>query len=86
MGLGQFGEPYLLIRTTWVEERKFELVEEELALAEGDGSYEEWRTARIELWKDKKDHDRVAFGNGVGKTVLCERFETIWPKVEEEFP
>jgi hypothetical protein len=30
VGLGQFGEPYLLIRTTWVEDRKFELIEEEL--------------------------------------------------------
>jgi uncharacterized protein YhfF len=86
VGLGIFGEPYLLIQTRWVEERKFESVEEDFALAEGEESYEEWKSSRIESWKDKKDPEGVPFGNGIGKTVLCERFETVWPTMEEEFP
>jgi hypothetical protein len=35
---------------------------------------------------DKKDSDGTLFGDGNGKMVLCERFETIWPQLEEEFP
>lgn len=86
MGLGLFGEPYLLIKSKWVEKRKFELAEEDIALAEGRGSIEEWKSSRRESWEDKKVADRTAFGNGIGKTALCERFETIWPTLEEEFP
>jgi uncharacterized protein YhfF len=40
VGLGIFGEPYLLIRTTWVNEKRFDSVEEDFALAEGEGSFE----------------------------------------------
>jgi uncharacterized protein YhfF len=69
-----------LIRTTRIEEREFQSVED-FALAEGEGSYEGWKISLIECWKDKKDHNSVAFGNGVGKIALCNRFDTIrWGK------
>jgi uncharacterized protein YhfF len=75
-----------MIKTTQVEERNFELVEEDMALADGGDSPEEWKASRIKSWKNVKGADGAAFGNGIGKTVLCERFETIWPTLEEEFP
>lgn len=86
VGLGQFGEPYLLIQLTWLEERNFDLVDETFALDEGGKDYEGWRTGCIQSWKEKKDHDGSFFGNGMEKTVLCERFQTIWPDIEEDFP
>ena len=84
--MGLFGEPYLLIRTISVEERKFESIEEDFALAEGQPSIQQWRRSRVESWKGKQDQDGAVFGDGIGKTVLCERFEAVWPTLEEEFP
>jgi uncharacterized protein YhfF len=81
-----FGEPYLLIRTTQVEERVFESVEEDFALVEGQSSIQGWRKSRIKSWNGKKDPDGVAFGDGTGKTMLFEKFETLWPTLVEEFP
>jgi uncharacterized protein YhfF len=86
IGLGQFGEPYLLIQATALEERTFDKVEEGFALAEGMGNYEEWRSSYMYSWKEKKDHDGSLFGDGLGKAVLCKRFVTLWPNLEEEFP
>lgn len=84
MGLGIFGEPYLLIRTTWTEERQFDQIPEEFAKQEG--FYQEWIAGKMGLWSFKKDQDGVEFGDSVGKKVLLERFETVWPKLEEKFP
>lgn len=86
MGLGLFGEPYLLIRTTSVVEREFGSVEEAFGRAEGDSSIQKWTSSRIKTWKGKQGHDGIAFGFGIGKTVLCDKFEVIWPTLEEEFP
>ncbi len=86
VGLGLFGEPYLLIRTTWVEERKFELIKGDFAPAKDRCFIQLWKDRGIESWEDKRDHDGLVVGDGVGKTVLCEKFETIWPTLEEEFP
>jgi hypothetical protein len=61
VGLGIFGEPYLLIRTTWVEEIKSDVVEEDSPLAEGEGSYEEWKSMYIKWRKAKKGHDNASF-------------------------
>jgi uncharacterized protein YhfF len=80
VGLGVHGEPYLLMHTLALWEKKFDEVEEYFALSEGEGDYEEWRQGHIHFWREKEDHDGSLFGDGVGKVVLCETFETLWPR------
>lgn len=38
------------------------------------------------MWAEKKNAEGVVFGDGAGKVVLLERFECVWPRVEEVFP
>jgi hypothetical protein len=47
VGLRLFREPYLLIRATWLGEKRFESVEEEFTFADGGKSREQWMERRV---------------------------------------
>ncbi|EPE35586.1 PUA [Glarea lozoyensis ATCC 20868] len=69
IGLGLFGEPYLLIRTAWLGERNFESVEEDLIFADGGIGREQWQESRVEYWKDETDNDGTLFV--MAEEILC---------------
>ncbi|KAL0939987.1 uncharacterized protein CTRU02_206597 [Colletotrichum truncatum] len=68
------GQPRAIIRTTSFVRCKFKDVEEDFALAEGEGDYDEWRQEHIKFFKRQ---DAESFNEEV--EVLCERFEVVYP-------
>ncbi|KXH62001.1 hypothetical protein CSAL01_01007 [Colletotrichum salicis] len=71
------GEPRAIIKTTSFERCKFRDVREDLALAEGEGTYQEWRDGHIRYFK--RSEDSKEFSEDV--EVLCEWFEVVYPQV-----
>ena len=69
------GRPGAVMRTTSLVTCLFRDVEEEFALAEAEGDYESYRTGHIWFYGQQKDGH--LFGDD--STVLCERFEVIYP-------
>ena len=84
------GKPGALMRTTELRVCKFRDVDEEFAIAEGEGNYGEYRTGHLEYYNSVgytgfergKDGERVVFGEE--SLVLCERFEVVYPRLEED--
>jgi uncharacterized protein YhfF len=68
------GDPLCVVRTTQVEIRRFDDVDEEYAYTEGEGdrSLEHWRRAHIEFFASEgtvaDEHTQV----------VLERFELLW--------
>ena len=78
------------MRTTELTTCKFRDVDEGFAVAEGEGDYEAYRTGHLEYYnsagytgyeKTGKDGERVVFGDE--SLVLCERFEVVYPRLED---
>jgi uncharacterized protein YhfF len=86
VGLGQFGEPYLLVKITKYEEKVFEDVEQKFVIAEDKEGFQQWKSDHTDAWNEKGDNNGALFGDGTGNRVLCRRFEVVWPKVEDKFP
>ena len=84
------GKPGALMRTTELRVCEFRDVDEGFAIAEGEGDYEEYRTGHLEYYNSVrytgfeigKDGERVVFGEE--SLVLCERFEVVYPRLEED--
>ncbi|SDE68439.1 Uncharacterized protein YhfF [Paracoccus isoporae] len=64
------GNPALLIETTEVTIRRFCDVPEDFALAEGEGSFEDWRQAHIEFFTRNG-------GFASDMDLVCERFRLV---------
>ncbi|KAK4168338.1 PUA-like domain-containing protein [Cladorrhinum sp. PSN259] len=85
-GVGDFsiildgdGNPGALMRTTELKTCKFNDVEDDFALAEGEGTVEDYKQGHREFydrqWEmDEKKYERF----GEDSEVLCERFEVVY--------
>lgn len=78
------GKPGAVMRTTEFRECRFREVEEQFALDEAEGDYEDYRRGHI--WFYGLEEQRRAARNmgveeefGEDSLVLCERFEVIYP-------
>lgn len=80
VGLDEFDKPCFLMKTTELVEKNFEDVDYEFAFTEGEGdkSLEFWRSEHRHCYKDKMGPDGRLFGDGIGRKVLCERYEIIF--------
>lgn len=67
--------PVAVMRTLSLQEYRFRDVPEGFALAEAEGSYEDYRTGHIEYYR-KRDERGPGFGDD--SMVLCERFEIVF--------
>ncbi|KAH6843480.1 PUA-like domain-containing protein [Chaetomium sp. MPI-CAGE-AT-0009] len=68
------GAPRALMRTTSLVGCRFRDVEEEFALAEGEGDYETYRAGHIAFYRGQDGGE--VFGED--SIVLCERFEVVY--------
>ena len=68
------GEPAALMHTLSFRRCKFKDVDEEFALAEAEGNYEEYRRGHV--WHYGQGEDGHLFNDE--SEVLCERFEVVW--------
>ncbi|KAI9702201.1 MAG: hypothetical protein M1820_006283 [Bogoriella megaspora] len=75
------GKPSALMRTTELKKCKFRDVEEDFALAEGEGDYEQYRKNHIYWYGRYGEMNGELFGED--SIVLCERFEIIYPPKPE---
>ncbi|KAK0617715.1 PUA-like domain-containing protein [Immersiella caudata] len=75
------GKPAAVMRTLSFRKCMFEDVEEEFALAEGEGDYEEYRKGHFEFYRRTEGEVGEKFGEK--SMVLCERFEVIFPRRED---
>jgi len=64
------GRPALMIETTEVTIRPFREVPEDFALAEGEGSFEDWRRGHIEFFTRNGGFDPEM-------ELVCERFRLV---------
>lgn len=64
------GKPALLIETTEVTTRPFRDVPEDFALAEGEGSFDDWRDAHIAFFTRNGGYDPDMM-------LVCERFRLV---------
>ena len=64
------GTPRVVVETTEVIEMRFRDVPEAFALAEGEGTYAEWRTAHVAYFERNG-------GWSEGMWLLCERFRVV---------
>ncbi|WYZ33879.1 hypothetical protein EsH8_I_000155 [Colletotrichum jinshuiense] len=74
------GQPAAVIKTTSFVRCKFRDVDEDFALAEGEGDYQAWRNGHIRYFK--RNQEGQEFNEDV--EVLCERFEVVYPKAGEQ--
>lgn len=64
------GTPRVVIETVEVTERRFRDVPEDFALAEGEGTFEEWRAGHIRIFERNG-------GWSEDMELLCERFRVV---------
>lgn len=81
------GRPGALMRTTEFRKCRFRDVEEQFALDEAEGSYEDYRRGHFWFYaleeNVKAARDQGVLENfGEDSWVLCERFEVIYPVYE----
>ena len=74
------GKPTAIIRTTCVEIKPFNEVEEAFAYSEGedDRTLESWRREHWKYWTRKGQ--KLGFAMKEGLLVICENFELVFPK------
>lgn len=72
-------EPKALIRTTSVDIRPFNEVDEDHAYSEGEGdrTLMDWRISHEQFWRKYPENPR---GFEVDMPVICERFELVYPQ------
>lgn len=68
------GKPRALMRTTSLVRCRFRDVDEEFAVAEGEGDYKTWRREHIAYFERQKEEEKFTEDS----EVLCERFEVIY--------
>ncbi|QTD42563.1 ASCH domain-containing protein [Sporosarcina sp. Te-1] len=73
--LNSLEEPVAMIKTTDVSLIPFCDVEEEFALAEGEGSYEEWKQIHERYFKEEMGKVGLPFSNEM--LLVCERFVLV---------
>lgn len=73
------GEPAAIMRTLSFVECKFKDVAEDFALAEAEGTYEDYRNGHI--WFYRQQENGHEFGDQ--SVVLCETFKVIYPARKE---
>jgi uncharacterized protein YhfF len=76
------GKPAAVMRTLSFRECMFKDVEEDFALAEGEGDYEAYKSGHVEFYKRTEEVVGERFGEE--SMVLCERFEVIFPRRGDE--
>ncbi|KAK0640570.1 PUA-like domain-containing protein [Cercophora newfieldiana] len=74
------GKPAAVMRTLSFVQCMFKDVEEGFALAEAEGDYEEYRKGHKEFYGKQEGGEDF----GEESMVLCERFEVIFPRREDE--
>ena len=88
VGLDENDMPCFVMCTTELTVRNFEDVPENFARNEGEGdlTLEWYRKEHIAFYNSnsKRGNEIESFGDGIGKKVLCERFEIIWPILPKE--
>ena len=54
---------------------------EDFAYAEGEGdrTLEDWRKGHRIFWGKMEDKDGEVLGDGMGRRIVCERFEVVYP-------
>ena len=72
--LDSAGKPSAVMRTLELVECKFRDVAEDFALAENEGTYEDYREGHLRFYNRQ---GKGEFGDDC--MVLCERFEVIYP-------
>ncbi|KAK3998245.1 PUA-like domain-containing protein [Cladorrhinum sp. PSN332] len=71
--------PGALMRTTEVKKCKFKDVEDDFALAEGEGTVEEYKQGHREFYERQWERDGRTYERfGEESEVLCERFEVVF--------
>ena len=73
------GEPVAVMITLSFQQCKFKEVEEDFALAEGEGDYEEYRKGHF-WWYGQQENGHEFNDESM---VLCERFRLVYPKLKE---
>jgi len=72
------GAPAAVMRTLSLVRCRFRDVEEEFALAEGEGDYEEYREGHLRYYRSQEKEGGERFGEE--SWVLCERFEVVYAR------
>lgn len=72
-------KPMAIIKTTEVTLTPMNEVTEEFAVAEGDGTYQNWWDIHEEFFRDKLNVIGLEFSEDI--LLVCERFEVIDIKV-----
>ncbi|KAF2230934.1 PUA-like protein [Viridothelium virens] len=71
------GKPSALMRTTELKTCKFRDVDEDFGLAEGEGTFEQYRKNHFYWYGRYGERNGEVFGED--SVVLCERFEILYP-------
>lgn len=71
-------EPVAIIKTYSIEVYPFNEVPVDFALAEGEGSYEEWKEAHIAFFGRILPEYELTFTEEM--LTVCDRFEKVYPK------
>ncbi|GKV55822.1 RNA-binding protein [Sporosarcina sp. NCCP-2222] len=73
--LNSLEEPVAIIKTIEVTLTPFNEVNEEFALAEGEGTYEEWRLIHERFFKEALSTAGLPYSSEM--LLVCERFELV---------
>lgn len=76
--LNSHDEPVAIIKSTSIEIYPFNEVPVEFALAEGEGTYEEWKEAHIAFFGRLLPEYNLQFTEDM--LTVCDRFEKVYPK------
>lgn len=76
--LNSHDEPVAIIKSTSIEIYPFNEVPVDFALAEGEGTYEEWKEAHIAFFGRLLPDYNLQFTEEM--LTVCDRFEKVYPK------
>ena len=76
--LNSQNEPVAIIQSYAIDIYPFKDVPEDFALAEGEGTYEEWKAAHIQFFGDILPQYDLAFTEEM--LTVCDRFKKVYPK------
>ena len=71
-------EPVAIIKSYSIEIYRFREVPIDFALAEGEGTYEEWKEAHVAFFSRLLQVYNLAFSEDM--LTVCDRFEKVYPK------
>ncbi|MBB4826187.1 uncharacterized protein YhfF [Sporosarcina luteola] len=73
--LNRLEEPVAIVKTTEVALIPFNEVDEEFAVAEGEGSYDEWKTIHDRYFKEEMNNAGLPFSEKM--LLVCEWFKLV---------